>query len=334
MLDWLAHGMVGPSLFAESQRNFHIDVLSIAQSHVHVMHALLAASALHIRFRSNPSLTQPPPRTLTAALASTNDDFAVVEAGHHLSATAGFRTALSSLSETTQIDPLLTTCMLLNMLSFAGLPEAEDDVRRWPFLGYGGEQPLHWLRIQLGFAPLMGGLSIKAKRGSAWLAFFEGLDHNVLYDERDGTEGVPEAWCAFWAIRDDDGIDGHRYLRVVRRLVSILAVWESVEAGNGATHDGRCLQYLQFMQGVDEAFICRLEARDAKALVVYGWFMAILTYTNHWWCRSRAVRECTAVVRYLDETYGAALDDWLGFMAKAVGYELKGSAIDRFLLEL
>jgi hypothetical protein len=125
------------------------------------MHALLAASALHIRFRTAPHLTEPPPESLTAALSSTNDDFAIIEAGHHLSATAGFRAALSNFHSTTNIDPLLTTCMLLNMLSFAGLPEPEDHVRRWPFPGYGGSRPLNWLRIQLGFAPLLGGLSTK-----------------------------------------------------------------------------------------------------------------------------------------------------------------------------
>lgn len=126
------------------------------------MHALLAASALHIRFRTAPHLTEPPPESLTAALSSTCDDFAVIEAGHHLSATAGFRAALSNFHEkTTNVDPMLTTCMLLNLLSFAGLPEPEDHVRRWPFPGYGGNRPLNWLRIQLGFGPLLGGLSTK-----------------------------------------------------------------------------------------------------------------------------------------------------------------------------
>jgi hypothetical protein len=81
-------------------------------------------------------------------------------------------------------------------------------------------------------------------------------------------------------------------------------------------------------------FIRRLEMRDVKALVVYGWFMAILTYVDHWWCRLRAFRECTAIVRYLDETYGAELEQWLRFMAKSVGYELKGRVIDDILLEL
>jgi hypothetical protein len=67
-----------------------------------------------------------------------------------------------------------------------------------------------------------------------------------------------------------------------------------------------------------------------KALIVYGWFMAILAYVNHWWCRCRAWRECAAVVRYLDETYGAELDEWLGFMANAVDYKLEG----RLMLEI
>lgn len=81
-------------------------------------------------------------------------------------------------------------------------------------------------------------------------------------------------------------------------------------------------------------FIRRLEERNVKALVLYGWFMAILTYVDHWWCRLRAFRECTAMVRFLDETCGADMDRWLGFMAKAVGYELKGRFGDKTVTEL
>jgi hypothetical protein len=249
------------SQFAEKQSSFTIDVLSIASSNPHVMHALLAASALHIRFATVPTLTEPPPPSLTAALTTSrgsgsrnNDDFAYIEAGHHLSASSGFRRALASLDTTTDIDPLLTTCMLLNMLSFAGLPEPEDHTRRWPFLGYGGDRPLGWLRIQLGFAPLMGGLSTGVKEESAWMRFFQGLGHEVFYDERDGVEGLPVGWCGFWGIDEGSRIEGHRYLRVVRRLVRIWEVWCRTEAegGGGRRHDEQCLRYLQFMQGVDE----------------------------------------------------------------------------------
>lgn len=219
------------------------------------------------------------------------------------------------------------------------------------------------------------------KRESAWLQFFQGMGHEVFYDERDGTEGIPESWCAFWTIDDRSLIDEHPYLRVVRRLARIFEVWEATEVagGGGARHDEQCLRYLQFMQGVDEMvstigsyatklrelresgdafshatietgpcpvpllqasfaniskFIWRLENRDVKALVVYGWFMAILTYVDHWWCRLRAYRECTAIVRYLDETYGAELEQWLKYMAKAVEYDLKGRLIDNILSEL
>jgi hypothetical protein len=292
------------------------------------MHALLAAAALHIRLHAAPSLTQKPPADLVAALRTKHDEFAVVEAGHHLSATAGFRAALDDLAATTDVDPLLTTCMVLNMLSFAGLPEADPEGevgrQRWPFPGHGGEKPLGWVRILLGFGPLLGGLSMGVKRESRWMRFFEKLGHEVFYDERDGPEGLPGAWVEFWGVREGSTCDEHPYLRVIRRLALILGLWrETQRIGDVKEHDRNATRYLQFMQGVDERFILRLEQRDMRALVVYGWFMAILTYPEHWWCRSRAVRECTAVVRYLDEYHGVQVTDWLGFMANAVGYKTR-----------
>jgi hypothetical protein len=298
----------------------------MAQSNAHTMHALLAAAALHIRLHSSrASLSQPPPPDLLAALRCKHDEFAVVEAGHHLSATAGFRAALENLAATTDVDPLLTTCMMLNMLSFAGLPGPQEAGRqRWPFPGYGGERPLGWIRILLGFGPLLGGLSAGVKRESRWMSFFEKLGHEVFYDERGGREGLPDVWAEFWGVDEGSTCDEHPYLRVVRRLALIMRLWrESHGKGDVREHDRNATRYLQFMQGVDESFIVRLERRDMRALVVYGFFMAILTYPEHWWCRSRAVRECTAVVRYLDEYHGAEVAQWLGFMADAVGYKTR-----------
>ena len=379
--------------FAERAPHFHIDVISIGCSNRHVMHALLAASALHIRFTRHPNLIattaiDPAPSTLISCLTtpSSTDPFASVEAGHHLSASRLFRIALEtfytptpyndadmtststtptpfSTPQTPQIDidPLLTTCMLLNMLSFAGLPEAGPPQSRWPFTQIPTPttpphaRPLNWLRIQLGFSPILSNLTMHMKQTSQWLAFFMTLGHEVFYDDRTGTASIPASFCEFFGINEHSTIENHKYLRLVRRLVAILAVWQRTEAegGGGARHDEQVLRYLQFMQGVDEVFLTRLEGRtDVRCLVTYGWFMAVLSYVRHWWCRVRAVRECQGVVEWLDgwcagewrleggrwemtgnqtgfwadeeeEEERKRVKPWLPYMARAVGYELR-----------
>ncbi|KPI42560.1 uncharacterized protein AB675_9651 [Cyphellophora attinorum] len=289
------------------------------------------------------------------------DPFACIEAGHHLSASQlfrenlqGFNAAVARESTTFNIDALLTTCMLLNMLSFAGLPEAGPPTSRWPFVvpappSPTSSRPLNWLRIQLGFGPLLAGLSTQMREGSQWLTFFMTLGHEHFYDDRGGTIDIPYAFCAFWGIDQSSNADTHPYLKLVRRLLAILNVWQTVEdAGGGPDrHDEQVLRYFQFMQGVDEAFVTKLEARDIKSLVIYGWFMAILASARHWWCRVRAVREAEGVVRWLDvwccgdhEVSNVAMGNgsaqlraevppWLPFIAKAVGYELKSGADTR-----
>lgn len=104
------------------------------------------------------------------------------------------------------------------------------------------------------------------KKESAWLQFFQGMGHEIFYDERNGTEGVPEAWCVYWELEEGTQIDEHPYLRVVRRLARILEVWNATEAagGGGMRHDESCLRYLQFMQGVDEMVSSRPSPSDCN----------------------------------------------------------------------
>ena len=130
------------------------------------MHALLAASALHIRETSK------------------TDSLALVEAGHWLHASSGFRKELMALSSETRPDPLLTTCMLLNLLSFANVSRTEDVKKRWPFVNHDekGQDALQWLRVQLGLSPLLTGLSEKTKGDSIWLSLFMASGHDMLYD--------------------------------------------------------------------------------------------------------------------------------------------------------
>lgn len=321
----------------QSQQPFSIDVLSIASTSTHVMHALLAASALHIQFANNTTtLTQ----THTSPSPSSSP-IPAIEAAHHLSATTHFRHALALLSQphttpsTTlypEIDPLLTTSMLLNMLSFAGHPTCLPPEARWPTITPSStspqDRPLNWLRVQLGFGLLMTHLTSQMRENSQWMRFFMGLGHEVFYDERDGTEGLPELWCGYFGIGEGSQIDRHKYLRVVRRLSMVYGLWmETEKEGHGrGGHDAQVLRYFQFVQGVDEGFVGRLEARDVRSLVVYGTWMGVLCSTSHWWAMVRAVRECEAVLCYLDAVMGPGDvgRGWLGFMARQVGYVLKG----------
>ena len=290
--------------------------MSLATSHAHIMHAMLAAAALHLR------------ETTPAGKCYTE-----LEAKHWLSASSDFRKALSLYSASTNPDPLLTTCMLLNLLAFANVGRAEHaySTNRWPFTPTTPDS-LQWLFVQLGFSPLLIGLSQRIKGDSIWLPIFLASGGKDIYDDRPGVEDIPPSYISMFDItpssicespEDPSGITpGHLYLRLVRRLLTLRNLYNEVT--DPVNHNLNCLKYMQFMQAVDVSVVKRMEEKDPRTLLLYAQWMSLLCAVEHWWCHPRAVSECLAVTRWLDEYHGAWLgpDGWLEFPAAVVGYRL------------
>ncbi len=307
--------VVGPNMYSkETLQAKAIDIWSLARSVPHVMHAVLASAALHL------NATSPSP------------SYALIETGHWVQASSSFRTALANMSNSTNVDPILTTCMLLNLLSFANVDTHAPIISRWPLAQDNpGIDPLQWLSVQLGLTPLLTGLSAKTKDQSIWLPLFLASNYMHLYDERDGTVDIPAEWCSLFDITNDAKIEEHVHLRLVRRVTLLRSIYDATEEQHRAlnrpgepNHDANTLKYLQFMQGVNATHVKLLSQKDPLTMLLYVHWMALLCPVKHWWCWPRARAECGAVVRYLDEAHGSWLGRgaWLDFPARAVGYDL------------
>lgn len=231
-------------------------------------------------------------------------------------------------------DALLTTCMMLNLLSWADVPAVKDEEHRkqmWPFVKRvpGGRSPLHWLRVQMGMGALLMGLHRCENRreGSMWLDLFGKMDHEPIYDDRLGTEGLSVEWCEMFEIDDRSEVTGHPYLRMVRRVVHLRGLWEDTErrilAGEDVTHDDKAIRYAQYMQAVDAEVVERLEERDPRMLLLFAHCLALSCQVSEWWCRRRVVQECYNIVQYLQEFHSNEMDwSWLEFPARNSGYRL------------
>ena len=317
-LEMLHHfiDVVGPNMYSkETLQANAIDIWSLARSVPHVMHAVLASAALHLNVTS-PSRSN-----------------ALIETGHWVQASSSFRTALANMSSSTNVDPILTTCMLLNLLSFANVGTHAPITSRWPLApAVPGTDPLQWLSVQLGLTPLLTNLSAKTRDNSIWLPLFLASNYMHLYDERDGTVDIPDQWCELFSITDDSKIDEHVYLRLVRRVTLLRRIYDATEQehsafqrlGSKPNHDANTLKYMQFMQGVTASHVALLRKKDPLMMLLYVHWMALLCPTTHWWCWPRVRAECGAVVRFLDNVHGDWLgrNGWLDFPARAVGYEL------------
>ena len=331
-LEMLHHfiDVVGPNMYSkEVLQAKAIDIWSLARSVPHVMHAVLASAALHLNATS-PSRSH-----------------ALIEAGHWVQASASFRTALANMSTSTNVDPILTTCMLLNLLSFANVDTHAPITSRWPLApDIPGTDPLQWLSVQLGITPLLTGLSSKTIDNSIWMPLFLASNYMYLYDERDGMVDVPGEWCTLLGITEESKIDEHPYLRLVRRVTLLRSIYDATEKEHFAfnrpgkpNHDPNTLKYMQFMQGVDSTHVALLRQKDPLTMLLYVHWTALLCPTTHWWCWPRVRAECGAVVMYLDTVHGDWLgrDGWLDFPARAVAYDLTWKRLrdeDGFVEEL
>lgn len=314
--------VVGPDIY--SKRAFDaasIDIWSLARSVPHVMHAVLAASALHLN-----------------STAPSRAHF-YVETGHWLDASSAFRSALIKSSYNSNPDPVLTTCMLLNLLSFANVDVSAPPDSRWPLAPeIPGVDPLQWLRVQLGLSPILTSLSMNTKGQSIWMPLFIASDHHLLHDERDGIIDIPASYCQLFSLDERSQIGDYSYLRLVRRIVMLRAIHTNTEIDHHrryseskqkADHDPNALKYMQFMQGMLPRNVDLLAVKDARMVLLYTHFMAILCSVRHWWCWPRATAETNACVRYLDRHHGKWLgsvepleagEGWLDFPGRQVGY--------------
>ncbi|RMZ85986.1 hypothetical protein DV737_g331, partial [Chaetothyriales sp. CBS 132003] len=279
-----------------------IDIMSLATSHVHIMHAVLAAAALHLR-ETTPS----------------GKCYAELETNHWVSASQNFRTQLNLYGEATDPDPLVTTCMLLSLIAFANVPSADQalSTNRWPFTPTTPHS-LQWLYVQLGLEPLLREHSQRTPGNSIWLPLFLATGSRELYDDRPGVADIPSAYVALFEITpssicvaEANGLNGlitvaHPYLRLVRRILSLWKLYN--EATGRDDHDLNSIKYAQFMQAVDAHVMSRLESKDPRTLLLYAMWMGIFCAVDSWWCRRRTVSECWAVTKWLDENHG----QWLG----------------------
>ncbi|RMZ90039.1 hypothetical protein DV736_g2745, partial [Chaetothyriales sp. CBS 134916] len=257
-----------------------IDIMSLATSHAHIMHAVLAAAALHLR-ETTPS----------------GKCYAELETNHWVSASQNFRTELKLYAEATNPDPLVTTCMLLNLLAFANVPSADQalSTNRWPFTPTTPHS-LQWLYVQLGLEPLLRGHSQRTQGNSIWLPLYLATSSEEPYDERPGVADIPSPYIALFEITPSSSCVAperlnsiatiaHPYLRLVRRILSLWNLYN--EATDQDHHNSNSIKYTQFVQAVDANIISRLERKDPRTLLLYALWMGMLCAVDYWWCRRR-----------------------------------------------
>jgi hypothetical protein len=252
------------------------DVWELAHNNEHLLNSILAVSASHLRHcASNPNPHQ------------------IAEHYQQSCALTRFRSELSRPLTKCNSDALLITAILLNLLNFAFI-EDKDPFTSWVF--DPSPDRLWWLGIQLGLKPLL--IATRPFRGDSLLEPIYDAGDDVIntYSRCDlGLEGVPEGWVRLISVSDAKYFPESNHINILHEPIRILAHVRNVEPKEWTLY-----QYLQFIGKIDTPFLQLLYERDERALWSFGYWLALMSRFDEWWCTPRVQRDYTAIRIWLD----------------------------------
>jgi hypothetical protein len=279
-------------------------VLRIALQHPYLMHATLAVSATHLKHLL-PTATHPVQHTANA----------IAESYHWQRALHLFQAELSSPGGLGKhnMDPILSTCMLLAILSFS--LDDFDPARSFVFAPpETTSAALNWLHIQSGLKGLLIELQSHIA-DSVWMPVFVDADdkRGSSLDERPGPDGLPPAFVALCDITPTSTIDNNPYHAPLRLLAPLLRIDAGIPTFG---------KLITFMGRIRPEFYDLLRTKEPRALLILGYWFALMCGVKQWWIIGRVRSECIAICTFLQHIDDARIGALLRFPASVCGVQL------------
>lgn len=251
------------------------------------MHAALALSAAHVQVH----------KTCTGR--------SLDEMMHLTEAISLFRNTIDQDWDQ-NADAVLGTAYFLNGVSFVDHRLVDDPSITLDLPSFG------WIRMQIGITQLLCRASERSK-SHIWIPFFRKNtpDAHLIYDERSGTNGIPDAFVNLFEVTEQSTCDGHPYLRPLRRLCQIMKLERSTKNAS---------MFINFCQGVSTNFVDLLESLDARALLLFSYWLGYMCSVELWWCKNRVRNECRSICSFLTRWH-PELTDVLMFPAACCGFK-------------
>lgn len=234
---------------------------------------------------------------------------------HHLDrALHTFRQRLSFPVTATQVDAVLTCCVLLNTIAFSNGRHRPPG--SWLFTG---SVDLQWLTIQNGLRSILCNARHLLKE-SSWVimytkdANFLGGKRRVSFDDDYlGSEAIPEDLEKLFGIKHDSSSCNNAYYSTLRSLVPLLADYPE---GNSLT------LLMAVAHRFKPRFYQLILSRDLRALLLLAYWLGLMCNVHLWWVSSRARSECFACCKYLYVSGDDIIRGLLSFPAKCCDYQL------------
>ncbi|GIZ38246.1 hypothetical protein CKM354_000166700 [Cercospora kikuchii] len=285
-------------LLGVEHEKYHRRVLSLAQDHSYLRHAQLAIAALHLTASGVKLYEKAQFYNLSRALQE-------------------FQKAIEKPIAKEDSDPLVMTSMMINILYFF-CDQRTGEYESW--LCSKDPQRLSWLCVQQGMGAILSQTRPYHCR-SGLLSFFAVAPKPVTRGRQ-----LPEQFWDICNVTDPIGPRGV-HTNPYHDILHCLALLMPLEPGLNSL-----IKYMHLCARIYPAFIALVEENDHKALLILGYWFALLTSVGDlWWCTLRAKRDCLAICTYLDLLGDETIRSLLHFPASACGYILQDSVSDEEL---
>ncbi|KAL8989619.1 MAG: hypothetical protein Q9177_001528 [Variospora cf. flavescens] len=225
-----------------------------------------------------------------------------------------FRQRLSSPITATQVDAVLTSCVLLNMIAFSNGHHRPEN--SWLFTS---TSDLQWLTVQAGLRTIMSDVRHVLK-DSSWATVYTKDAHEfrgtfrASFDEDIlGLEDVPPDLKKVFGIEQHSNPKTNAYYTTLHTLVPLLTknrTEKSLTRLMTVVH--------RFTPGLYQL----LRMRDERALLLLAYWLGLMSEVHLWWISYRAQSECFACCRYLDVHGDDSIRALLAFPANQCGYQI------------
>lgn len=270
----------------ERSPQYRAIVLDQAKQHPHLMHSMLAVSALHLNHFGNKDYRRTGLTHLQVALPK-------------------FRESVAGPISPQESPHILYSAMMITLHYFCINSRSVTD--SWVFSS--APDRLDWLVVQQGLNPLFSATR-KHHTDTYMTPIFKLVD-----GDQAAESGVPTGLlelCGYTPTSTVEELARNPYAAPLQQLNALMPLERNLAS---------VLKGLRLMASFDKNFFALISANDPRALLIMSYGFALMCNVELWWTQPRARRDCWAICSYLDTLGDKNIRPLLGFPARACGYE-------------
>ena len=275
-------------------------ILSKVTQHFHtypfLLHAVLALTAAHVTY-----------------LGGRDGDFAATSFHHTQQALKLYSERLQLVKDRTEMDAMLAACFMLTAIFYLSHDEF-NATESWIFRSSDSADRPNWWRVLSGPTLLLQSAVFRANaHESSWLPFIRESQELVRQATTKSGPGDRLVMMLRDLISESHGDNDNAHFEGSTQKNPYLPVLDALAPVLRARFDpgtltfGPCVDMADFVSlmsfpsRLDSVFVERLSGRDIIALLLVGFWFALLAKLQHcrWWCLRRALTEGRTIYLYL-----------------------------------